>query len=135
MDGPQIPGGPSLFYVLTPPGTGLSYLNRGVGVFQIYPFNPVKSFSLEGHRRRRRGSRTNRELQMKRQVQIGNMIKKVYLEKLSGNPDDLVHVYEKAGEIRVVRNDDTEATIAWQDIENLNEDRIAEALRNFEFIE
>ncbi|HHP7234008.1 MAG TPA: hypothetical protein ACFCUC_05205 [Desulfobacterales bacterium] len=72
---------------------------------------------------------------MKRQTQIGNMIKKVYVEKLSGNPDDLVHVYEKSGEIRVVRNDDTEACIAWQDIENLNEDRIAEALQNFELIE
>jgi len=72
---------------------------------------------------------------MKSQIQIGNMIKKVYLDKLGGNPDDLVHVYEKEGEIRVVRNDDSEARIDPRDIENLNEDRIAEALRDFEFID
>jgi len=72
---------------------------------------------------------------MKEAVQFGNMIKKVYLEKLGGNPDDLVHVYADEREVRVVRNDDTETRIRRTDIENLNEDRIAAALRNFEFID
>jgi hypothetical protein len=67
--------------------------------------------------------------------EIGELIKKVYKEKVEGNPDDLVRVYQRNNLFYVVRNDDTQTAILSVDIDSNNEDKIAEALKNFTFIE
>lgn len=68
-------------------------------------------------------------------TEIGNLIRKVYQERLGGDPADLVRVYDKAGDYWVVRNDDTETRIAGIVVENRLEDKIAEALGSFHFID
>ena len=72
---------------------------------------------------------------MRNITEIGNLIKKVYEERVGGDPADLVRVYDKAGDYWVVRNDDTEARIAGLVVENRLEDKIAEALGSFDFID
>ncbi len=72
---------------------------------------------------------------MRNITEIGNLIKKVYKERVGGDPADLVRVYDKAGYYWVVRNDDTEARIAGLLVENRLEDKIAEALGNFDLID
>ena len=72
---------------------------------------------------------------MRNITEIGNLIKKVYEERVGGDPADLVRVYDKAGDYWMVRNDDTEARIAGLLVENRLEDKIAEALGSFEFID
>lgn len=67
--------------------------------------------------------------------EIGNLIRKVYKERVGGDPADLIRVYDKEGDYRVVRNDDTEARIAGLLVENRLEDKIAEALGSFDFID
>lgn len=67
--------------------------------------------------------------------EIGNIIRKVYKERVGGDPADLVRVYDKAGDYWVVRNDDTETRIAGLVVENRLEDKIAEALGSFRFID
>lgn len=67
--------------------------------------------------------------------EIGNLIRKVYKERVGGDPADLVRVYDKAGDYWVVRNDDTETRIAGLVVENRLEDKIAEALGSFRFID
>jgi hypothetical protein len=68
-------------------------------------------------------------------TEIGNLIKKVYKERVGGDPADLVRVYDKTGYYWVARNDDTEARIAGLLVENRLEDKIAEALGSFDFID
>jgi hypothetical protein len=72
---------------------------------------------------------------MRNITEIGNLIKKVYEERVGGDSADLVRVYDKAGDYWVVRNDDTEARIAGLVVENHLEDKIAEALGSFDFID
>jgi len=67
--------------------------------------------------------------------EIGNLIRKVYKERVGGDPADLIRVYDKAGDYVVVRNDDTETRIAGLVVENRLEDKIAEALGSFDFID
>ena len=67
--------------------------------------------------------------------EIGNLIRKVYKERAGGDPADLIRVYDKEGDYRVVRNDDTEARIAGLVAENRLVDKIAEALGRFDFID
>ena len=67
--------------------------------------------------------------------EIGELIKKVYKEKAGGNPDDLVRVYQKNNRFYVIRNDDTETIILREDIVSKDEDKIAEALKNFTWID
>jgi hypothetical protein len=67
--------------------------------------------------------------------EIGELIKNVYKEKVGGNPDDLVRVYQKNNRFYVIRNDDTETAILKEDIDSKNEDKIAEALKNFTLID
>ena len=67
--------------------------------------------------------------------EIGELIKNVYKEKVGGNPDDLVRVYQKAKHFYVIRNDDTQTAILTEDIDSKNEDKIAEALNNFTLID
>ena len=63
--------------------------------------------------------------------EIGNLIKKVYKERVGGDPADLVRIYDSEGDYWVVRNDDTEARIAGSVVESRLEDKIAEALGQF----
>ena len=72
---------------------------------------------------------------MRNIFEIGNLIRKVYKERVGGDPADLVRVYDKAGDYWVVRNDDTETRIAGLVVENRLEDKIAEALSSFRFID
>jgi hypothetical protein len=72
---------------------------------------------------------------MRNITEIGNLIRKVYTERVGGDPADLVRVYDKAGDYWVVRNDDTETRIAGLVVENRLEDKIAEALGRFRFID
>ena len=67
--------------------------------------------------------------------EISNLIKKIYKEKVGGNPDDLVRVYEKENTYHVTRNDDTETALKKEDIINQSEENIAIALKNFTLIE
>jgi uncharacterized secreted protein with C-terminal beta-propeller domain len=67
--------------------------------------------------------------------EIGELIKKVYKEKVGGYPDDLVRVYQKKNRFYVIRNDDTQTAILKEDIVSKNEDKIAEALKNFTLID
>jgi hypothetical protein len=67
--------------------------------------------------------------------EIGNLIKKVYEERVGGDPADLVRIYDSDGDYWVVRNDDTEARIAGSVVEDRLEDKIAEALGNFDLID
>jgi len=66
---------------------------------------------------------------------IGELIKKVYKDRLEGNPDDLVRVYQKEHLFYVIRNDDTQTAILSVDIDSKNEEKIAEALKNFTLID
>ncbi|MGA9233641.1 MAG: hypothetical protein WBV91_02375 [Desulfobacterales bacterium] len=68
-------------------------------------------------------------------TEIGNLTRKVYKERVGGDPADLVRVYDKEGDYWVVRNDDTETRIAGLVVENRLEDKIAEALGSFHFID
>jgi hypothetical protein len=68
-------------------------------------------------------------------TEIGNLIRKVYQERLGGHPADLLRVYEKEGDYWVVRNDDTETRIAGLVVEKRLEDKIVEALDIFHFID
>ena len=72
---------------------------------------------------------------MRNITEIGNLIKKIYKERVGGDPAHLVRVYDKAGDYWVVRNDDTETRIAGLVVENRLEDKIAEALDSFLFID
>jgi hypothetical protein len=72
---------------------------------------------------------------MRNITEIGNLIKKVYKGRVGGDPADLVRVYDKADAYWVVRNADTEARIAGLVVENRLEDKIAEALGRFDFID
>ena len=72
---------------------------------------------------------------MKSLRDVGKLVKKVYQEKVGGNPDDLVRIYEKQDNYWVVRNDDTETAIKKEDITNQREEKIAGALRNFKLID
>ena len=72
---------------------------------------------------------------MRNITEIGNLIRKIYKERVGGDPTDLVRVYDKAGDYWVVRNDDTETRIAGLVVENRLEDKIAEALGSFRFID
>jgi hypothetical protein len=67
--------------------------------------------------------------------EIGELIKKVYKEKVQGNPDDLVRVYQERNHYYVIRNDDSQTSILRDDIVSRNEDKIAEALYNFTLID
>ncbi len=67
--------------------------------------------------------------------EIGELIKKVYKEKIGGQPDDLVRVYQKNDRYYVIRNDDTQTAILRQDIVSKNEDNIAKALKKFTLID
>jgi hypothetical protein len=68
-------------------------------------------------------------------TEIGNLIRKVYKERVGGNPADLVRVYDKEGNYWVVRNDDPEIRIAALVVENRLENKIAQALDSFHFID
>jgi hypothetical protein len=68
-------------------------------------------------------------------TEIGNLIRKIYKERVGGNPADLVRVYDKEGDYWVVRNDDTETRIAGLVVENRPEGKIAEALGSFHCID
>ncbi|MGB5618376.1 MAG: hypothetical protein WBM78_16140 [Desulfobacterales bacterium] len=72
---------------------------------------------------------------MRNITEIGNLIRKVYRERVGGDPADLVRVYDKEGYYWVVRNDDTETRIADLVVENRLEDKIAEALDRFHLID
>ena len=67
--------------------------------------------------------------------EIGELIKNVYKEKVGGNPDDLVRVYQKNNRFYVIKNDDTQTAILREDIDSKNEDEIADALNNFTLID
>lgn len=67
--------------------------------------------------------------------EIGNLIKKIYRERLEGDPLDLVRVYRKGNEYRVVRNDDSEARIPAADLESGLTGRVVAALKNFKLID
>ena len=68
-------------------------------------------------------------------TEIWNLIRKVYKERVGGNPADLVRVYDKEGNYWVVRNDDPEIRIAALVVENRLENKIAQALDSFHFID
>jgi hypothetical protein len=68
-------------------------------------------------------------------TEIGNLIRKVYKERVGGNPADLVRVYDKEGNYWVVRNDDPETRIGALVVENRLENKIAEAIDSFHFID
>ena len=72
---------------------------------------------------------------MRNITEIGNLIRKVYKERVGGDPADLVRVYDKSGDYWVVRNDDTETRIDGLVVENRLEDKIAAALGSFHYIE
>ena len=72
---------------------------------------------------------------MRNITEIGNLIRKVYKERVGGDPADLIRVYDKEGDYWVVRNNDTETRIAGLVVENRLVDKIAEALGSFDFIE
>ncbi|MGA9476819.1 MAG: hypothetical protein WBV21_03515 [Desulfobacterales bacterium] len=72
---------------------------------------------------------------MRNITEIGNLIRKVYKERVGGDPADLVRVYDKEGDYWVVRNDDTETRIAALIVENRLEGKIAEALGSFHCID
>ena len=67
--------------------------------------------------------------------ETGELIKNIYNTKVGGNPDDLVRVYQKDKRFYVIRNDDTQTAILREDIDSINEDKIAEALKNFTLID
>jgi hypothetical protein len=67
--------------------------------------------------------------------EIGDLIRRVYKERVGGDPADLIRVYDREGDYWVVRNDDTETRIAGLVVENRLEEKIAEALGSFYFID
>jgi hypothetical protein len=68
-------------------------------------------------------------------TEIGNLIRKVYKERVGGDPLDLVRVHGKAGDYWAVRKNNTETRIAGLVVENRLEDKISEALGSFHFID
>lgn len=68
-------------------------------------------------------------------IEFGNLIKRIYQERLEGNPEDLVRVWDEGEFFFVLRNDDTQAIISISDLLHGREDNIARALGEFQTVE
>jgi len=63
--------------------------------------------------------------------EYGWWIKKVYMEKAGGDPEELIRFWKEGDTYYVLKNDDTRTALQKEDIEKRREDHIAEALKNF----
>ena len=62
---------------------------------------------------------------------LAKTIQRIYRERLGGDPEDLVRVWDEGELVFVLKNDDTQAVVAVGDLLHDREDRIAASLEAF----
>lgn len=68
-------------------------------------------------------------------IEFGNLIKRLYKERLEGDPEDLVRVWDEGEFFFVLRNDDTQTIIPISDLLHGREDNITRALSEFQSVD
>lgn len=62
---------------------------------------------------------------------LGEVVRRLYRDRVGGNPEDLVRVWDDGSRYYVLRNDDALTDFAVQDLAEDRWDRIVAALRRF----
>lgn len=65
-------------------------------------------------------------------IEMGNQIKRVYTDRLGGDPEELIRIWDEGEFMFVLKNDDTQAVIAVGDLIHGREENIARALETFQ---
>ncbi len=68
-------------------------------------------------------------------TEMGNLIRRIYQERVGGDPNDLIRVWDEGELIFVSKNDDTQTVIAVGDVIHGREESIARALSSFQTVD
>jgi hypothetical protein len=68
-------------------------------------------------------------------TEMGNLIRRIYQEKMGGDPNDLIRVWDEGELIFVSKNDDTQTAIAVGDVIHGREEAIVRALSSFQMLD